>query len=231
MTWYTAGSISLTNGATAITGVGTGFQTVGTINAGDILYAPDGKLYQIASVNSDLSVTLASAYQGSTASGAAYAIIPIAMLSSIASQVGALTTATNSLLTSVNLRKSDLDAYITSALAAQSAATSQVALAATQATLATSNGATQVALAATQAANALTARIASEAARDASTASWTAALAAQPLINPQVLMNPSTILVDLAIPSFYNASSVGPITIGEGVNVTINDSANWSILL
>ena len=61
-------------------------------------------------------------------------------------------------------------------------------------------------------------------------AAWTAALAANPDLNPSVRMNPSTITADLTVASDYNAYSAGPITIGEGVNVTLNDNSNWSIL-
>lgn len=43
-------------------------------------------------------------------------------------------------------------------------------------------------------------------------------------------MNPSTISAAQTIPSGYNAYSAGPLTIGEGVEITINDNANWSIL-
>ncbi len=43
-------------------------------------------------------------------------------------------------------------------------------------------------------------------------------------------MNPSTLTADLTIPSGYNAYSAGPLTIGEGVAVTLNDHSNWSIL-
>ena len=106
----------------------------------------------------------------------------------------------------------------------------QVALAAVQASLATNNGSIQVALAAAQANNAQIDRVASEAARDASVASWTAALAANPDLNPVVRMNPSNIDTDLTIPSFYNAYSAGPLTIDEGVTATLNNNSNWSIL-
>lgn len=107
----------------------------------------------------------------------------------------------------------------------------QVGFATQQALLATSNGATQVSLATAQSQAATAAKVAAEVARDAAAASWTAALAANPDLNPAVKMNPSNIDTDLTIPSFYNASSVGPLTIDEGVQITINDSANWSILL
>jgi len=51
-----------------------------------------------------------------------------------------------------------------------------------------------------------------------------------PLPQP-VMMNPSTIQTDTTIPSGYNAYSAGPVlAIGEGVTVTINDNANWSII-
>lgn len=43
-------------------------------------------------------------------------------------------------------------------------------------------------------------------------------------------MNPSTITADLALPTGYNSFSAGPLTINEGINVTLNDFSNWSIL-
>lgn len=61
-------------------------------------------------------------------------------------------------------------------------------------------------------------------------ASWTAALAANPDLKPAVRMNPSTISADLTVPSSYNAYSAGPLTIGEGVTVTLADNSRWTIL-
>ncbi len=61
-------------------------------------------------------------------------------------------------------------------------------------------------------------------------AAWSAALAANPDLNPAFRMNPSTILTDVAVASGYNAVSAGPLTIGEGVTVTLNDNSNWSIV-
>lgn len=49
-------------------------------------------------------------------------------------------------------------------------------------------------------------------------------------ISALIATNPSTLSADLTIPSFYNAYSAGPLTIGEGVDVTIGDNANWTIL-
>jgi len=71
---------------------------------------------------------------------------------------------------------------------------------------------------------------AAAAARVAAEAAWTAALAANPDLNPSVRMNPHTIAADVTVPSGYNAYSAGPLTIGEGVNVTLADNSQWSVL-
>lgn len=79
-------------------------------------------------------------------------------------------------------------------------------------------------------ANAAANAIAAAAARVAAEAAWTAALAANPDLNPSVRMNPHTIAADVTVPSGYNAYSAGPLTIGEGVNVTLADNSQWSVL-
>lgn len=89
---------------------------------------------------------------------------------------------------------------------------------------------TQAASAAASAAAAQTAKTGAEAAQAGAEAAWTAALAANPDLNPAVRMNPSTIATDTTIPSGYNAYSAGPLTVGEGAVVTVNDNATWSIL-
>jgi hypothetical protein len=48
--------------------------------------------------------------------------------------------------------------------------------------------------------------------------------------NALIRMNPSTLTEDVTIPSYYNAFSAGPLTIGLGSTVTVNDNANWSII-
>ena len=98
MTWYTAGALVLTTGSTAVSGTGTAFLTGGMLNPGDIMYLADGKLYQIAAIASDTSMTLASAYQGSSTSGAAYSGIQIASLPTLSAQIAALVTNSNALL-------------------------------------------------------------------------------------------------------------------------------------
>jgi hypothetical protein len=60
-------------------------------------------------------------------------------------------------------------------------------------------------------------------------AAWTAALAANPDLNPAFRMNPSTITANQTIPTGYNAVSAGPITVAEGITVTVSDFSTWSI--
>lgn len=44
-----------------------------------------------------------------------------------------------------------------------------------------------------------------------------------------VRLNPRRITANLAIASAYNAGSVGPIAVSDGVTVTVGDNATWSI--
>lgn len=44
-----------------------------------------------------------------------------------------------------------------------------------------------------------------------------------------VRMNSRSISAALTIPSAYNAASVGPIAIAEGISATVSDNATWSI--
>ena len=44
-----------------------------------------------------------------------------------------------------------------------------------------------------------------------------------------IRINPRKITADFTIASTYNAASVGPISISEGVTVTVGDNATWSI--
>lgn len=74
MSFYRTGTIALTNGSAAVTGTGTNFLTGTAI--GECLQAPDGKLYEILTINSATSITLGQNYLGSTASGQTYSIVP-----------------------------------------------------------------------------------------------------------------------------------------------------------
>ena len=71
-TSYSTGTVSIANGATALTGSGTAWSTNG-VQAGDIFEA-NGLTIEIASVASDTSITLARAWPGATLSGNNYSI-------------------------------------------------------------------------------------------------------------------------------------------------------------
>ena len=43
-------------------------------------------------------------------------------------------------------------------------------------------------------------------------------------------MNPSRITSDSTISSNYNASSIGPIEIAQGVTVTVSSGATWRVI-
>jgi hypothetical protein len=73
--WYATGTVTVTNNSTTVTGSGTAW--VGNVDAGEGFRGPNGDLIEIASVNSDTSLTLARAYVGTTQSGQAYSIIPV----------------------------------------------------------------------------------------------------------------------------------------------------------
>lgn len=72
-TVYSAGTVSVTNGSAVVTGSGTAW--LATLGAGDVFLAPDGQRYAILSVGSDTSLTLGTAYLGSTLSGQTYYVI------------------------------------------------------------------------------------------------------------------------------------------------------------
>ena len=76
MTWYKAGTCSVTSGSPTVTGTGTAW--VDNVRIGsDGFVGPDGLLYEILKVVSSTEITLAAAYKGTTASSGGYAIAPI----------------------------------------------------------------------------------------------------------------------------------------------------------
>lgn len=71
-TWNRTGTIAVTNASATVTGTGVDWSDV---SEGDALHAPDGAIYEIASVTGS-TLALVDTYAGSTASGQAYAIQP-----------------------------------------------------------------------------------------------------------------------------------------------------------
>ena len=89
MAWYKTGTVSVTNGSTTVTGSGTNW--IAGANVGEGFQGPDGEIYEITAIGSATSLTLASGYGGSTASGVTYAIVPThALTASLASSVADL---------------------------------------------------------------------------------------------------------------------------------------------
>jgi hypothetical protein len=92
MSWYKTGTIAVTNGSTTVTGTGTAW--VANVAIGESLVAPDGRLYEVTGIAADTSLTLASAYLGSTASAQAYSILPSqSYIRDLAAQTAALVNA------------------------------------------------------------------------------------------------------------------------------------------
>ena len=76
MAWYKAGTCSVTNGSTTVTGTGTAW--VDNVRIGsDGFVGPDGLLYEISKVVSATEIILAVAYEGTTAASGRYAVAPI----------------------------------------------------------------------------------------------------------------------------------------------------------
>jgi len=70
---------------------------------------------------------------------------------------------------------------------------------------------------------------AAAAAASAAAAAVSAGLAQATNPDSPIRLNPREINANISISSDYNAASAGPIAIAEGITVTINDFATWSI--
>lgn len=75
--WYRAGTVAVTAGSKTVTGTNTQWQNlIFGVAPGATFYGPDGKPYEIDTVNSNTSLTLVTNYSGATASAQAYAVDP-----------------------------------------------------------------------------------------------------------------------------------------------------------
>ncbi|MEK9211711.1 hypothetical protein [Sphingomonas sp. 2378] len=74
MAWYCAGTVTVTNGSVLVTGAGTAW--IGNVQAGHAINLPDGRVYEVRSVDSHVQITLGSPYLGGTAAGQAYSVQP-----------------------------------------------------------------------------------------------------------------------------------------------------------
>jgi|GEM_PF-551913 len=78
MAWVKSGTVAVTNGSPVVTGTGTGW--FGSLQNGWAFVGPDGRVYEILTVDNATTITLATNYQGSTASGQVYAAMPTSSL-------------------------------------------------------------------------------------------------------------------------------------------------------
>lgn len=90
--WYRTGTISLTNGSATVTGALTAF--VNNAYRGDTLYilsgADAGSVYELdADASANTSLTLQSAFTGTTASGIEFAISPTSVQRTLATEIHA----------------------------------------------------------------------------------------------------------------------------------------------
>ena len=75
MAWYSTGTVSVSTGSAVVTGTGTSF--INNARYGDALLGPDGKWYEVVTVGSDTVLSIDPPYIGSSASLAAYKIVPV----------------------------------------------------------------------------------------------------------------------------------------------------------
>lgn len=112
MAWYRAGTIKVTANSATVTGTGTAW--VQNARVGDGLQGPDGRVYEITNIASNTSLSITPAYQGASATGQTYWIIPVQgylkksadRLSSFVDQFGQLPAE----ISAIDARVVDLDA-------------------------------------------------------------------------------------------------------------------------
>ena len=75
MPWLRGGTVAVTNGSTTV--VGTNADFAANSKVGDAFIGPDGFNYEIGNVASATVISIIPAYKGPTASGVAYAIMPV----------------------------------------------------------------------------------------------------------------------------------------------------------
>lgn len=72
---YSTGTVSLTNGATTVTGVGTSFSA--NVDEGMLLQFGNERVYRVASVTDNTHLEIAEAYAGTTKAGSGYTLYPL----------------------------------------------------------------------------------------------------------------------------------------------------------
>lgn len=126
----------------------------------------------------------------------------------------AFLTALPTFVTEANVLQTDVNAkQVAAASSANAAQADRVLAAAAQAAIAAQSPVSNAAAAAASAA--------------AAAASASTAQATNP--NSPIRLNPRFMTADFTVSSIFNAASTGPITISDGVTVTVNDNATYAI--
>lgn len=191
MAWYKAGTVTVTQGQTSVTGTGTRFAS--NARVGDAFRGLDGNWYEVVNIASETTLGILPAYQGTTGTGANYTIAPMqGYVKESADRLRAITDGLESIDADVEAAGAAADAALVSknaALVSQNAAKTSETNAKTSETNAkasetaantskTAAAASQTAAASSQTAAATSATQAGTSATNASN-SATAALASQ----------------------------------------------------
>ncbi len=75
MSWYRAGTVSVSQGSNAVIGVGTAF--ISNARVGDAFRGPDGGWYEITNIASNTALSIAPNYQGPTLAAGGYSLAPM----------------------------------------------------------------------------------------------------------------------------------------------------------
>ncbi|QXI24710.1 tail fiber domain-containing protein [Pseudomonas iranensis] len=75
MPWYKTGTVSVTQNSNAVIGTGTAF--IANSRVGDGFRGPDGRWYEVTNIASNTALSISPNYEGPTAAGGFYAIMPV----------------------------------------------------------------------------------------------------------------------------------------------------------
>ena len=75
MPWYKTGTVSVTQNSNAVIGTGTAF--IANSRVGDGFRGPDGRWYEVTNIASNTALSISPNYEGPTADGGFYAIMPV----------------------------------------------------------------------------------------------------------------------------------------------------------
>ena len=75
MPWYKTGTVSVTQNSNAVIGTGTAF--IANSRVGDGFRGPDGRWYEVTNIASNTALSISPNYEGPTATGGLYAIMPV----------------------------------------------------------------------------------------------------------------------------------------------------------